>query len=216
MAKEFNPRVKDIDTEHKLDALERLLPSAPPAEEGGAATRASIHYGDRDNAPAAGANPVDGTDQLPAMDTQSLAPLEDASGEPVSQPPVTPSTPPLADTSPEPYLPSAFDTPGQQITSRSGAPASEDRATLKTPTPEFPDIAESAYSATPYVAPGTAAPLSSEQVIEPDSADLPTLVVENSAGNEDTAIALDITSALTDTDGSETLSVTISDVPDGA
>ena len=36
------------------------------------------------------------------------------------------------------------------------------------------------------------------------------------SGNEDTAIALSISSALTDTDGSETLSITISGVPAGA
>jgi len=47
-------------------------------------------------------------------------------------------------------------------------------------------------------------------------AEAPELSVEAATGNEDTAIALDITSALTDTDGSETLSVTISDIPDGA
>jgi Ca2+-binding RTX toxin-like protein len=48
------------------------------------------------------------------------------------------------------------------------------------------------------------------------AADAPTLTVNDGSGTEDTAIALDITSALTDTDGSETLSVTISGVPAGA
>jgi hypothetical protein len=47
-------------------------------------------------------------------------------------------------------------------------------------------------------------------------ADTPTLTLGAGAGDEDTAIALDITSGLTDTDGSETLSVSISDIPDGA
>ncbi len=47
-------------------------------------------------------------------------------------------------------------------------------------------------------------------------ADTPTLVVNDGSGTEDTAIALDITSALTDTDGSETLAITISGVPAGA
>jgi len=46
-------------------------------------------------------------------------------------------------------------------------------------------------------------------------AETPELVVEDVTGDEDTAIALDISAALTDTDGSETLSVTISDVPEG-
>ncbi len=48
------------------------------------------------------------------------------------------------------------------------------------------------------------------------AADAPTLTVNDGSGTEDTAIALDITSALTDTDGSETLSITISGVPAGA
>ena len=47
-------------------------------------------------------------------------------------------------------------------------------------------------------------------------ADTPTLTVSAASGTEDTAIALDITPALTDTDGSETLSVTVSDIPAGA
>jgi Ca2+-binding RTX toxin-like protein len=47
-------------------------------------------------------------------------------------------------------------------------------------------------------------------------ADTPDLVVSAAAGDEDTAIALDIDAALTDTDGSETLSITVSDIPDGA
>ena len=47
-------------------------------------------------------------------------------------------------------------------------------------------------------------------------ADVPELDVAPATGLEDTAIALDIASALTDTDGSETLSITISNVPNGA
>ncbi|CCQ72676.1 Ig-like domain-containing protein [Magnetospira sp. QH-2] len=47
-------------------------------------------------------------------------------------------------------------------------------------------------------------------------ADTPTLTVVDASGDEDTAIALDINSALGDTDGSETLVVTIDGVPDGA
>ncbi len=46
--------------------------------------------------------------------------------------------------------------------------------------------------------------------------DTPTLSVTAASGNEDTAIALSISPALTDTDGSETLSVTLSGIPDGA
>jgi VCBS repeat-containing protein len=47
-------------------------------------------------------------------------------------------------------------------------------------------------------------------------ADAPTLVLESASGTEDQAIALDISTALTDTDGSESLSITINGVPDGA
>ena len=47
-------------------------------------------------------------------------------------------------------------------------------------------------------------------------ADAPTLSVLDAAGLEDAGIALDVSAALSDTDGSETLSVTISDIPAGA
>lgn len=47
-------------------------------------------------------------------------------------------------------------------------------------------------------------------------ADLPTIRVQAASGNEDTAIQLTIDAALTDTDGSETLSIGISGVPSGA
>ena len=47
-------------------------------------------------------------------------------------------------------------------------------------------------------------------------ADVPTLTVGSVTGGEDSAIPLNITAGLTDTDGSEVLSVTISDVPPGA
>ena len=47
-------------------------------------------------------------------------------------------------------------------------------------------------------------------------ADAPTVTANDVSGNEDAAITLDITSALTDTDGSESLSVVVSGVPSGA
>ncbi|MEH0861083.1 Ig-like domain-containing protein [Halobacteriovorax sp. DPLXC-1] len=47
-------------------------------------------------------------------------------------------------------------------------------------------------------------------------ADIPNLTVEAASGDEDTAIPLSITSSLNDTDGSETLEITISGVPTGA
>ncbi|WP_042694708.1 hypothetical protein, partial [Azospirillum sp. B506] len=51
--------------------------------------------------------------------------------------------------------------------------------------------------------------------VDPGS-DTPTLAVSAARGDEDTAIALTITPALTDTDGSEALTITISGIPDGA
>ena len=47
-------------------------------------------------------------------------------------------------------------------------------------------------------------------------ADAPILAVSPASGSEDTAIALSISSSLTDMDGSESLSITISGVPTGA
>ncbi len=47
-------------------------------------------------------------------------------------------------------------------------------------------------------------------------ADAPTLTVNAAAGNEDTAIALSIAPALVDTDGSESLALTVSAIPIGA
>jgi large repetitive protein len=47
-------------------------------------------------------------------------------------------------------------------------------------------------------------------------ADAPTLTVKAAAGNEDTAISLNIAAALTDTDGSESLAIKITGVPSGA
>ncbi|WP_420904927.1 hypothetical protein [Candidatus Magnetaquiglobus chichijimensis] len=47
-------------------------------------------------------------------------------------------------------------------------------------------------------------------------ADQPTLVLSDAIGTEDQPIALNLTSALKDTDGSESLSITISGVPTGA
>ena len=50
----------------------------------------------------------------------------------------------------------------------------------------------------------------------PTVAQTPTLAASDATVVEDGTVALDITAALTDIDGSETLSVTISDIPDGA
>ena len=47
-------------------------------------------------------------------------------------------------------------------------------------------------------------------------ADAPSLTVSDATGNADTAIAVNVTTALADTDGSESLSITVSGVPTGA
>src|SRR5690606_11276841 len=52
-------------------------------------------------------------------------------------------------------------------------------------------------------------------VVAPD-ADAPDMTTSDAAGDEDSAIALDIAAALNELDGSESLSVTISGVPEGA
>ncbi|WP_042694704.1 hypothetical protein, partial [Azospirillum sp. B506] len=66
---------------------------------------------------------------------------------------------------------------------------------------------------------GSAAPVSVSEslvvTVDPVS-DTPTLAVSAARGDEDTAIALTITPALTDTDGSEALTITINGIPDGA
>lgn len=73
---------------------------------------------------------------------------------------------------------------------------------------------------TPYSQDGAATPVAGPSqnlhVTIDAVADTPTLYAGNSTGNEDTAIGLDIKSALTDTDGSESLAITITGVPDGA
>jgi len=49
-----------------------------------------------------------------------------------------------------------------------------------------------------------------------DTASPPTLNVSDASGNEDTAIPISISAALTDTDGSESLMILIEDIPEGA
>jgi len=63
----------------------------------------------------------------------------------------------------------------------------------------------------------TATTISSLDVTVTGVADVPTVTVADATGAEDSAIALDITAALTDVDGAETITdVTISGVPAGA
>ncbi|MGI9227169.1 MAG: hypothetical protein ACR2PU_00100, partial [Gammaproteobacteria bacterium] len=57
---------------------------------------------------------------------------------------------------------------------------------------------------------------SSENSQIDSDASTPILNVENAAGDEDSAISLDVSAALTDTDGSESLIIEIKDIPEGA
>ncbi|HYH22011.1 MAG TPA: tandem-95 repeat protein [Azospirillum sp.] len=63
---------------------------------------------------------------------------------------------------------------------------------------------------------GTATTTATLTVAVTPVADAPMLTVADADGDEDSAIALDVTAALADVDGSETLSVIIAGVPDGA
>ena len=64
---------------------------------------------------------------------------------------------------------------------------------------------------------GAAATTSANLVVTVNAvADAPTLTVNAASGNEDSAIGLSIATALVDTDGSETLSLTVSSIPIGA
>jgi translation elongation factor EF-1beta len=62
----------------------------------------------------------------------------------------------------------------------------------------------------------TATSTSTFDVAVAADADAPTVTATDVSGSEDGSIDLDIASALTDTDGSESLSVTLSGIPDGA
>ncbi|MEQ9170512.1 MAG: calcium-binding protein, partial [Rhodospirillales bacterium] len=62
----------------------------------------------------------------------------------------------------------------------------------------------------------TAATTATADITVQAIADTPAIETTDTAGNEDTAIALDVQSALTDTDGSETLSIRIRNIPNGS
>jgi len=95
------------------------------------------------------------------------------------------------------------------------APADLDGLTLRVP--EGIDDFDLSVSATSTENDGDTATVSTTVSVETDTeASDPTLETTDAAGLEDTAIALNIDAALTDTDGSETLSVTIAGVPAGA
>ncbi|WP_199235351.1 hypothetical protein, partial [Azospirillum sp. TSA6c] len=86
-------------------------------------------------------------------------------------------------------------------------------------TPPLNSDADFTLTVTATAKDGVANPVSVSQTlpvtVSPVS-DTPSLSVTAATGNEDTAIALSITPALTDTDGSEVLTVTIAGIPAGA
>ena len=96
-------------------------------------------------------------------------------------------------------------------------PAQLDGLTLTPPANSDADFSLQVTATTTESASGATASTTTDLPITVTAvADTPSLSAEIAAGAEDSAIALDISSALTDTDGSETLSITIDGVPDGA
>ena len=86
-------------------------------------------------------------------------------------------------------------------------------------TPPLNSDADFTLTVTATSTDGSAAPASTSApllvTVNPVS-DMPTLAVQAASGSEDTAIPLTISPALTDTDGSEVLTITLSGIPDGA
>ena len=82
-----------------------------------------------------------------------------------------------------------------------------------TPPANWSGTANLSVTATSSEAGTTASAMTTLPLTVTGVADLPTLSVQASSGNEDTAIALHINAALTDTDGSESLAITIAGVP---
>ncbi|MDD9877742.1 MAG: LamG domain-containing protein, partial [Magnetovibrio sp.] len=93
-----------------------------------------------------------------------------------------------------------------------------DLADLEMTVPDGTDAFDLSISATATEDDGDTSTTSATISVEATdtSADEASLSASDAAGSEDTAIALDIDAGLTDTDGSESLSITISGVPDGA
>ncbi|NBJ11112.1 Ig-like domain-containing protein [Microvirga arsenatis] len=92
------------------------------------------------------------------------------------------------------YIPSEEDAPAREAAAPSPSSDPDDRIVVTPPVGEQPEPEEPTDS----------------------TAETPMLQVADAAGLEDRAIALDLSAALTDTDGSEVLSLTILGVPDGA
>lgn len=95
-------------------------------------------------------------------------------------------------------------------------PAQLDGLTITPPTDDASDFTLTVTATATDDSGDTASTTGTIDVSIEGVADAPTLDVADASGQEDTAIPLDIASALTDLDGSESLSVTISGVPEGA
>ena len=96
------------------------------------------------------------------------------------------------------------------------SPAELEGLTVTPPANSDADFALEITATSTESAGGTASTTATLPVTVSAAADAPTLSAEAATGAEDSAIALDITSVLTDTDGSETLSITIDNIPEGA
>ncbi|MEO5337283.1 MAG: hypothetical protein H7841_10370, partial [Magnetospirillum sp. WYHS-4] len=108
------------------------------------------------------------------------------------------------------------------LTADDAVPQAASPAVVETPTGSVAADEALPIAGTDQVPPDDA----EAQVVEDDAAtstvardvaaEAPELDVQGASGAEDTAIALDIDAVLTDLDGSESLSVTISGIPEGA
>ena len=96
------------------------------------------------------------------------------------------------------------------------SPGDLDGLTITPPTDADADFTLAVTATSTESTGQTSSTTSNVRVTVEAQADAPTLNVADAAGTEDAAIALDIGSSLTDTDGSESLSITISGVPAGA
>ena len=96
-------------------------------------------------------------------------------------------------------------------------PAQLEGLTITPPANSDADFSLQVTATTTEVASGaTATTTATLPITVTAAADAPSLTAEDASGAEDTAIALEIASTLSDTDGSETLSITVGGLPEGA
>jgi len=108
-------------------------------------------------------------------------------------------------------------TPPQPATELAGESSPEPvSTTAATPSPATPAPSTPTPSTIPQPLPEEETEEEVKIIPVESSASAPTLNAEDSHGLEDTAIAIELSSSLTDTDGSESLTVTIGGVPVGA